>query len=119
SDLGSHSREEVFRLVQKRWEGIALLRRTLGYAALGFELHGGHELFPKDPPTLLEGCMEGMEELNRMLEPIFGERPFGVTDNTFGFEGILPRYITHKFEGQLNTGRMMRALIQKCHSKEI
>src|SRR5690606_27334886 len=114
SDLDSHSVEEVVQLVQKRWDVIALLRKTLGDGALGFQLHGGHELFVKDGPELLKRCMGAMGELNQMLEPVFGGKPFGITENVFGFDGIHPSYITHRFEGQLDTGNMMRALIQKC-----
>lgn len=114
ADLESHSREEVVRLVQKRWEGIALLRKILGDRALGFGLYGGHELFVKDGPDLFERCLGALRELNQMLEPVFGEKPFKVTDNSFGFKGVQPSYITHRFEGQLDTGSMMRALIQKC-----
>ena len=114
SDLDSHAVEEVVQLVQKRWDGIALLRKTLGDRALGFQLYGGHELFVKDGPDLFERCMGAMGELNQMLESIFGGKPFGIAENVFGFDGIHPSYITHRFEGQLDTGNMMRALIQKC-----
>lgn len=119
SDLKAHSREEMVQLVQKRWEGIALLRKTLGDRNIGFQLHGGHELFERDRPGGFEECMERMGEFNGMLEPIFGKKPFKVTDNIFGFQGVHPKYITHIFEGQIHTGRMMRALIQKCLDQAI
>ena len=114
SDLKSHSREEVVQLVQKRWAGIALLRKALGDRNIGYELHGGHELFERDRSGLFEECLERMGELNRILGPVFGEKPFRATENIFGFAGVHPKYITHIFEGQIDTGKMMRALIQKC-----
>lgn len=119
SDLKTHSEEEVVKLVQKRWEGIQLLRKVLGDRAIGFEQHGGHELFIKSNPQLFESCLHGMDGLNQMLESIFGDKPFLASNNTFGFGNIRKQYITHRFEGQLDTGKMMQALIQKCLSKGI
>lgn len=113
-DLRTHSREEVVGLVQKRWEGIALLRKCLGDRNLGYQRHGGHEIFESKDTGRFEACLERMGEINGLLEPVFGQRPFTLTDNRFGFEGVHPNYITHGLEGQLDTGRMMRGLIHKC-----
>ncbi|WP_067030635.1 NAD(P)/FAD-dependent oxidoreductase [Allomuricauda sp. CP2A] len=119
SDLNSHSEEEVVQLVQKRYKGIQLLRKLLGDKAIGFEQHGGHELFLKDRPELFESCMNQIDVLNEVLHPVFGDAPFKKTKNIFGFGKIQGQYITHKFEGQLDTGKMMKALLQKCHDAQI
>ncbi|WP_036380749.1 FAD-binding oxidoreductase [Muricauda sp. MAR_2010_75] len=119
SDLNSHSEEEVVQLVQKRYEGIQLLRKLLGDTAIGFEQHGGHELFLKDGPKLFEACLSRMDELNKLLRPVFGDVPFVKTGNIFGFGKIQEQYITHQFEGQLDTGKMMKALLQKCFEAQI
>lgn len=119
SDLRSHSEEEVVNLVQKRWEGIHNLRQLLGDKTIGFEQRGGHELFAENDPDLYDNCLDQMEHLNRLLQPVFGKNPFVVTGNIFGFGHIREKYITHQFEGQLDTGKMMHALIQKCLSKGI
>ncbi|MGX1927966.1 NAD(P)/FAD-dependent oxidoreductase [Flagellimonas sp. 2504JD4-2] len=113
SDMNRHNEEEIFQLVRKRWEGIKLLRKLLGDKEIGFALHGGHELFLKNDQTLYERCLDGMDKLNELLKPIFGEQPFLKTRNLFGFEGIFDDYVTHKFEGQLDTGKMMDTLLQK------
>ena len=44
-DLNSHTEEEVFHLVQKRWEGLQLLRKNLGDTAIDFQQNKGFELF--------------------------------------------------------------------------
>ncbi|MEM9648841.1 MAG: FAD-dependent oxidoreductase [Bacteroidota bacterium] len=119
ADLKSHSEEEVVALVQKRWQGIQLLRELLGDEALGFQLHGGNELFLANHSALYETCLEDMVKVNKLLEPVFGKAPFVETENVFQFEGIHPKYITHIFEGQLDTGKMMDALLQKCLKKGI
>ena len=43
-DLNSHTEEEVFHLVQKRWEGLQLLRKNLGDTAIDFQQNKGFEL---------------------------------------------------------------------------
>lgn len=119
SDLNSHAEEEVVQLVQKRWEGIQVLRKLLGDGAIGFVRHGGHELFLKKDNELYQNCLDGMQRLNQMLGPIFGAYPFVQQDNIFGFGNVQDKYITHQFEGQLDTGKMMQALLQKCTSLKI
>jgi len=119
SDLEHHSEEEVGRLVQKRWDGIQRLRSLLGDEAIGFQLHGSHELFPLEKPEFYEKCLVSIPYLNGLMAPVFGQNPFVTNQNLFNFEGIQEKYITHQLEGQLDTGKMMRSLIQKCMSMDI
>ncbi len=119
SDLKSHSEEEVVQLVQKRWDGIQYLRQLLGDDAIGFEQRGGHELFVEHNTELYQNCFDEMGRLNKMLQSIFGQNPFVTHQNSFGFGNIKEHYITHQFEGQLDTGKMIQALIQKCLSMGI
>lgn len=119
SDLRIHSQENVVNLVKKRWDGIQVLRTLLGDKAIGLEQNGGHELFLKKDISLFETCVEGMGTLNTVLKPIFGVEPFVKTRNVFGFENIQDTYITHTFEGQLDTGKLMSALLEKCLKKGI
>ena len=119
SDLEHHTEEEVVQLVQKRWNGIQRLRSLLGDEAIGFQLHGSHELFPLGKPQFYENCLESIPYLNGLMGPIFGQNPFVTNNNLFGFGNIQEKYITHRLEGQLDTGKMMRSLIQKCLSMGI
>ena len=119
SDLEHHTEEEVVQLVQKRWDGIQRLRNLLSDEAIGFQLHGSHELFPLEKPKFYENCLESIPYLNSLMEPVFGQNPFVTNENLFNFEGIQEKYITHQFEGQLDTGKMMSSLIQKCLSMGI
>ncbi|WP_437396134.1 NAD(P)/FAD-dependent oxidoreductase [Flagellimonas lutimaris] len=119
SDLKHHTEEDVVQLVQKRWDGIQRLRSLLGDEAIGFQLHGSHELFPLEKPQFYENCLESIPFLNGLMEPIFGQKPFVTNSNLFGFANIQEKYITHRLEGQLDTGKMMRSLIQKCLSMGI
>ena len=119
SDLNHHTEEEVVQLVQKRWNGIQRLRNLLGDKAIDFQLLGGHELFPLDKPDFYEKCLQSLPYLNNLLEPVFGQKPFKATENSFHFENIQDKYLTHQLEGQLDTGKMMRSLIHKCTAMDI
>ena len=47
-DLKTHSEEEVIQLVQKRVQGLQLLRNRLGDEVIDFKPYGGYELFLKE-----------------------------------------------------------------------
>src|SRR5690606_23405980 len=53
---------------------------------------------------------------NNLLLPVFGKHVFTVRENSFGFQGIADTCIFTEFEGQLHTGKMMSALMQKVQS---
>jgi len=119
SDLESHSEEEVVALVEQRYQGIQWLRSSLGDRKIGFQQLGGHELFLSDDETLFEGCLSKLEYINGVLKPVFGESPFELNKNIFNYTGIRPNYITHRFEGQIDTGQMMQSLLQNAYSNGI
>ena len=113
-DLNSHSEEEVVQLVQKRVDGLALLRKTLGDDTIAFNLWGGYELFTPEDKMLLEHCKCNMAHVNALLHPVFKENVFSSVTNKFSFNKIEETLIFNKFEGQINTGKMMGALLQKA-----
>ena len=45
ADLKTHSENEVFSLVEKRWKGLEKLRKSIGDKNLDFHKWGGFELF--------------------------------------------------------------------------
>lgn len=119
ADLEQHSTEEVVQLVRQRWEGIQLLRKLLGDKAIDFQRHGGHEVFLEHQQQLYEECLVKMETLNRLLSPVFGTHAFQKQANTFQFKKVQDYYITHIHEGQLDTGKMMEALLNKVRKEGI
>ncbi|SDL61210.1 NAD(P)/FAD-dependent oxidoreductase [Kriegella aquimaris] len=119
SDLRQHSKEEVCSLVEKRWEGLQLLRKNLGDKAIAFQLHGGHELFLETHHELFAQCSERIKEVNEFLYSIFKEDVFKLHSNSFHFKKIKQKYITNSFEAQLDTGKMMDALLQLVQRKGI
>lgn len=112
-DLAHHSEEEVQDLVKRRWEGIQLLRRTLGDEKIDFQQHGGHELFPVKNTGAYELCLDSLDYVNRLLHPVFKADAFREHPNTFRFKQVNKYYISHAYEGQIDTGRMMRGLLEQ------
>ena len=114
-DLKNHSEDEVVELVQKRYSGLNLLRKNLGDETIDYQLYGGYELF-LEKDSLWEECLEKKERINNLLKPLFKSDVFSVCENKFKFSNIRNKYIFNQFEGQIDTGKMMLALLQKVQS---
>lgn len=119
ADLKIHTEEEVYDVVEKRFAGIKLLRENLGDATIDFKQLGGHELFLKKQQELFSDCSKKMAEVNAMLKPIFKDNAYQLMPNTFGFEGVKEHHITNVFEAQIDTGKMMIALLAKVQKNGI
>ncbi|AOW21083.1 NAD(P)/FAD-dependent oxidoreductase [Urechidicola croceus] len=117
-DLETHSEDEVFNLVKKRWEGLQLLRQNLGDDSIDFQQNGGYELFSNND-DLFENCLAKKATINQLLNPIFKENVFSECDNKFNFEKIHNNYFSNQFEGQIDTGKMMVSLTQLAQKKGI
>lgn len=115
-DLNSHSEEEVLELVEKRVKGLELLRKNLGDSNIEFHKFGGYELFFHSDKELFLECVSKMASVNKLLKPVFKEEVFSLKPDKFNFKNVGPQLIFNKFEGQLNTGKMMSTLLQKVQS---
>ncbi len=117
-DLKTHSEEEVYNLVQKRWKGLQLLRENLGDTNIGFRQYGGYELF-SNKDSLFEKCVENQIKINQLLKPIFKQNVFSTCENKYGFENVKNNYFFNQYEGQIDTGKMMSELIKCAHLEGI
>ncbi len=118
-DLRSHSEEEVVELVKKRVNGLDLLRKNLGDQAIDFKSYGGYELFTPEDEALYAECIQKIPEINELLYPVFHDEVFSIRENHFGFRQIQPKLIYSKFEGPIDTGKMMSALLRKAQKAGI
>lgn len=118
-DLKTHSEEEVIALIQKRWSGLQLLRKRLGDAAIDFKPFGGYELFLKDDTEGYEECLRRMPFVNEILKPLFKADVFAKEVDRFDFKGIQEYLIFNPFEGQIDTGNMMQALLKEAVNQNI
>ncbi len=118
-DLKHHSEDEVVQLVQKRWNGIRLLCKTLGKSRIDYHKYGGHELFLNSHKEAYHTCMNELDNINQLLYPIFGKAAFTTFSNIFNFQNIQEKYISNIFEAQIDTGKMMIGLLQLAQKKGI
>ena len=118
-DLEYHTEEQVIALVQKRWRGLQLLRKRLGDNVIDFKPYGGYELFLKEDAIGYENCLSRMPFINDILRPLFKADVFTGETSRFGFKGIQEQLIFNPFEGQIDTGRMMQALLKEAAAHDI
>jgi gamma-glutamylputrescine oxidase len=119
SEISTYGEETVFNLVAKRMKGLQTLRNNLGDKAISFLQYGGYELFLNEDKTSKENAFENINTINNLLKPlandtdIFSVRNDKIAD--FGFSGA-DALIFNSLEGQIDTGKMMLALIHKMQS---
>lgn len=118
-DLKTHSEEEVIQLVEKRWKGLQLLRKNLGDVALDFKPFGGYELFLENQTSAYEEAWQKMRLVNEILQPVFKTEVFSKEVDRFNFRKAHEYLIFNPFEGQIDTGKMMHALLKKAASENI
>jgi hypothetical protein len=118
-DLKTTSENEVFTTVEKRWKGLLYLRKLLSDDAIKFQKIGSHELFQSNEKEAYAECMDQMSYLNKSLEKItsipmvFQTSPKQISSSGMsGFE----QSISNAAEGQVDTGKMMKALFSLANS---
>ncbi|EHQ27626.1 NAD(P)/FAD-dependent oxidoreductase [Mucilaginibacter paludis] len=116
SYLETTSEDEVVKLADYKWRGLKLLRANLGDSQIDYQQHGGYELFFKDEIEQAEACTDKLPYLNKLLQKIIGVADIYAVANAkiagFGFNSV-SRMIYNSCEGQIDTGKMMRALLNK------
>lgn len=118
-DLKNHSEEDVFRLVQKRWQGLQLLRKRLSDTVIDFKPFGGYELFLKEDESNYHECLARLPLINEILKPLFKTDVFTKEVDRFEFKGIHEYSVFNPFEAQIDTGNMMQALLKQAVSENI
>lgn len=113
ADFKNHTSEEVFNLVEKRRNGLQLLKENLGVKNIGFQQHGGYELFLNSKNESYLNCLDNLDRINQFLKPIFKESAYKIINNPFGFQKTQEKAIFCPEEGQINTGGMMITLLKK------
>ena len=121
-ELNTAGEDELIKLVEMRWLGLQKLRKNLGDKAICFNQFGGYELFRNNEQELANSCIENISYFNKILRPIIGTTDiFSVNNHEiagFGFanSGYL---IKNKSEGQIDSGKMMQALLSKVQGMGI
>lgn len=114
-ELKSTSEADLLAVVELRWKGLKLLRNILGDSIIDYQPLGGFEVFKKEEAAFAESCAEKIGHFNRLLAPITGTSDIYslASDKISGLGlGNTHSIIENKLEGQLDTGKMMMALIR-------
>lgn len=118
-DLRKMSETDVQNLVQRRYEGLQLLRQRLGDEAMEYTADGGYEFIFRNETI----GPDQVERVNALLHPLFDKDVFRIDNSViqkFQFNKNFIRYcITNPLEGQLHSGKMMRRLMQLCCAQNI
>lgn len=112
-DLDHMDEETVLSTIRLRWEGLKVLRGLIGDKVLDYKGLGGHEVF--SDTRAAELCFEALPYLNGLMQEATGNKTTylkqtGLEDR-MGFKGIR-HVIRNRYEGQLDTGKMMEAFIR-------
>ena len=106
----------MLQLVEKRWHGLALLDQRLGTDAMDYQQLGGFELLGEKELVV----HRYIDEINNLLFPLFQMEVFHSVPSKvaeFGFNADKVKdIIFNPFEGQIDTGKMMKALARKAQS---
>lgn len=122
STINQSSEDEAMRLVAYKWRGLQYLRENLGDANIGYHQYGGHELFMEHETDKANACIDQIAHLNKLLQQAIGKPDIYAVANAkiadFGFNKVSD-IIYNPYEGQLNTGKMMRTLLNKVYNLDV
>lgn len=111
ADLERLGESGFLKLIEDRWVGLYLLRKRLGDDNIDFLNHGGFELVMNEK----EETLHRIEEMNNLLQPLFKKQVFYLAPQfigQFGFNAsMVHNMIFNPFEGQVDTGKMMKTLL--------
>ena len=118
-DQSKLGEEKLLSMVKMRLDGLSILRKTIGDHKMDLKWQGGYELFfDKNPKKLNQ-----IDHINSVLKPLFSKDIFTINNKKikkFGFNtNMVNHLVQNSFEGQLNTGKLMRALRTKLNKEDI
>ena len=115
-ELKTGGEDEIGGIIELRWKGLERLRKNLGDKAISFEQYGGYEVFKASESGFANTCIEQIPYFNKLLGSLIGKPDIYAVNTTkiaeFGMNGIT-NLIHNKYEGQIDTGKMMLALVSK------
>ncbi|MFO0357203.1 MAG: NAD(P)/FAD-dependent oxidoreductase [Sphingobacteriaceae bacterium] len=119
-DLSTMDKDTVFETVKMRWDGLNLLRKTLGDKVIDLKPWGGYEVF--DDVNVFERCMDAMEGMNKEMKDVIKKancyKKVNSKINEFGFKKI-KGMILNNYEAQIDSGKMMNALMKKVRESGV
>lgn len=106
ADIKKAGEETVFNRIERRWNGLQLLRETIGERNMDYIHTGGYEIFTDQEK--FEQSREQIDRMNQVLEDRLGVKEVYSSTEYEGHPAI-----KNRAEGAINSGRMMRYLHEK------
>lgn len=107
-DMQALGTDAALEVIERRWKGLRALRARCGGRDIGYEEHGGSEIFLQH-----HECLEHLDEINALMCDVVGGTMF-VPDNdriaSYGMSATISTLIYTPFEGTLHSGKLMHAL---------
>lgn len=121
-ELKTGTEDEIAGIIEMRWRGLKKLRENLGDKAISFKQYGGYEVFKNTETDFANSCIEQIPYFNKFLGSIIGKTDIYAVNNAkiaeSGMNGIT-NIIKNEYEGQIDTGKMMSALLSKVQGMGI
>lgn len=119
ADIDRIGTDGALQVIDARRVGLELLRERVGDGNLGYEPFGGYELlFPEQLWAL-----NRLEEINTLLEPMFGIQVFRRNDSSiarFGFnQELVAGLLFNPLEGQIHSGKMIASLMRLASERGV
>jgi gamma-glutamylputrescine oxidase len=119
SDLEKTSEEEVYDLVKMRFDGLQMLRKSVGDKKMDFRKYGGFEIFDYNNKKEFDYYAEKITYFNNLVAPITDTKnTYRVHENKFGINAY-KNLIINTEEGQIDTGKTIKELISLAKKNKI
>ena len=119
-DLKQIQEDIVWETVSQRYKGLNKLRKLVGDNTINYQQLGGFEVF--DHKKDFEACADTISSFNKKMKDTLGIKDvYKVDKNKIKQSGVAGfKYcIKNKYEGQINTGNMMQALLHIAYKKGV
>jgi gamma-glutamylputrescine oxidase len=120
SDLKASDEATIKATVALRWEGLELLRKRLGDAALDYQDVGGTEVFTSRES--FEAYADTLSMYNTYMRDWIGLNQVYTIRKKAGNQSGLkthPEQIFNHYEGLIHPGKMIKGLIKLCEERSI
>lgn len=118
-DIKNMGEDQTLALVEARWLGLQRLKSRLGEKNIDYQNHGGYELLRENEADVIHS----VQSVNKILSPLFRSDVFSERKaliRQFGFNSkVIKNLIYNPFEGQIDTGKMMKSLTSLAQQKGV
>ena len=109
ADMEKESENNIKRRIKRRYEGLQLLKETLGEEAIGYDHCSGFEFFRSQEE--FEEVVSEIHRFNGWMEELVDEKEVYSIEELEGYP-----VIRNRLEGALHPGKMMETLAKKVSS---